>query len=74
MSGQSQSERTLIWLRKGPVRPLQMWHEEGIYRVADPIEKLRKKGHVIGTRIVSYNKDGRNIQFAEYILLKEAKL
>jgi Helix-turn-helix domain len=70
--GTSQPERVLWWLRRGPVRPLQMWVEEGIYRVADPVEKLRKKGYVIGTSMVAYtNSKGRRMEFAEYRLIRE---
>lgn len=70
----SQPDEVLALLRRHPVRPLEAWVELGCYRLADAIHKLRKHGHVIGTRMVPYKSpDGRVIEFAEYILLREAK-
>lgn len=56
------------------MRPLEAWVELGCYRLADAVYKLRKQGHVIGTRMVPYKRpDGRVIEFAEYVLVKEEK-
>ena len=45
LAGLTQPERLMLWLRTGEsITPLQAWLELGIYRVADPVHKLRKKG------------------------------
>lgn len=70
----SQHDEVLALLRRHPVRPLEAWVELGCYRLADAVYKLRKQGHVIGTRMVPYKRpDGRVIEFAEYVLVKEEK-
>lgn len=48
--GLTQSERLLLWLRTGrTITPMQGWDELGIYRVGDPVHKLRKRGLRIRT-------------------------
>lgn len=73
----TQQERLLDLLRKGPVTPLMGWGETGIYRTADPVEKLRKKGYKIDTRIVEFTTRRRNewvtMKFAQYTLVSEPR-
>jgi hypothetical protein len=70
----NQQERLLELLRDGPVTPLQAWIESGIYRPADPVEKLRKKGYVIDTHMRKFTTHrGYEVEFAEYRLVAEPK-
>jgi hypothetical protein len=70
----TQQERLLDLLRKGPVSPLKSWIEVGIYRPADVVEKMRKRGFEIETRIKPYTtRRGYKVKFAEYILVSEPK-
>lgn len=62
----------LALLREGPVTPLQAWVEMGIYRVADPIEKLRKRGYLIDTEMRPFvTARGKHVRFARYVLVAE---
>ena len=64
----------LTLLRTGPCSPLKAWVEMGIYRAADPVEKLRKRGYVIQTvRKPFTSTSGRKVHFAEYHLVAEPK-
>lgn len=70
----TQQESLLELLRKGPVTPLKAWVEASIYRAADPVEKLRKRGYKIETVIKPFtNSRGVEVRFAEYRLLKEPR-
>ena len=68
----TQQTELLELLRQGPVTPLQAWVECGIYRAADPVEKLRKDGYVIETRMKDFTTArGKQVRFAEYHLVAE---
>jgi hypothetical protein len=68
----NQEERLLILLRQGPVSPLQAWIEMGIYRAADPVERLRKRGYSIDTKMKPFTTNrGYKVKFAEYWLIAE---
>ena len=70
----TQTQRMLDLLRRGPVTPLKAWVEAGIYRCADPVEKLRNLGHKIDTRMIDFTTQrGFKVKFAEYVLVKEKK-
>ena len=70
----TQQERLLELLRKGPVTPLKAWVEAGIYRVADPVEKLRNKGYRIDTEMIDFTTSrGHEVRFAKYSLIREPR-
>ena len=70
----NQQEALLELLRKGPVTPLKAWCEAGIYRAADPVEKLRNRGFKIDTYIKPFTTArGVEVKFAEYHLIKEPR-
>jgi Helix-turn-helix domain len=70
----SQQARLLEMLRAGPVTPLMAWIEEGIYRPADPVEKLRNRGYRIGMSEAPFiTTRGRRVTFATYWLISEPK-
>ncbi len=70
----TQQERILGLLRKGPVTPLHAWIEAGIYRAADPIEKLRKRGFKIKTDMMDFKTTrGFDVKLAKYTLVREPK-
>lgn len=70
----SQQDTLLELLRKGPVTPLKAWVEASIYRAADPVEKLRKRGYKIETIIKPFtNSKGVEVKFAEYHLVREPR-
>ena len=71
---ESQQARILEMLRVGPVTPLMAWVEEGVYRVADPVEKLRKRGYVIGMSMQDMiTTRGKRVSFARYVLVGEPR-
>ena len=64
----------LTMLRHGPVSPLKAWVIMGIYRAADPVEKLRKRGYKIETVLKPFTStSGRKVHFAEYHLIAEPR-
>lgn len=64
----------LTLLRAGPCTPLKAWVHMGIYRAADPVEKLRKRGYKIETVIKPFTSNsGRKVHFAEYHLIAEPR-
>lgn len=73
MSKQPEQWReVLALLREGSVTPLQCWVDVGCYRAADAIEKLRKRGYVIETKMMPFTTTrGRKIQLAHYTLIAE---
>jgi len=73
MSHQWQSMLEL--LREGDVTPLQCWCEIGVYRCADAVEKLRKRGYLIETTMRPFTTArGRKVKFAVYRLIAEPKV
>lgn len=65
----SQQDRLLELLREGPVTPLQAWVQIGCYRVSDCVLKLRRRGHVIETKMKPFTTArGYKVKFAEYWL------
>lgn len=70
----TQQDRLLALLREGPVSPLKAWVEMGIYRAADPVEKLRNRGYRIDTVIKPFTTArGYSVRFAEYHLVSEPR-
>lgn len=66
----NQQERVLYWFNhiSRTITPLQSWQQLGIYRLADVILKLRKKGFPIHTTDVPVdNKFGEPVDFALYV-------
>lgn len=71
----SQPSRLLKMLRDGPVTALAAWGELGIYRAADPVHVLRKRGYLIDTTLVQFRTSrGYDVEFAKYTLLAEPKM
>lgn len=67
-----QWKEVLEVLRQGPITPLRAWVDLGVMRVADPIEKLRKRGYLIDTEMVEFTTTrGKHVRFAKYTLVKE---
>lgn len=66
----TQCDRLLAYLQDNHhIRPLEALNELGIYRVADPAHKLRKRGFDVRTRMVSVvNRFGETCRVAEYWL------
>ena len=68
----TQWQDVLEVLRQGPITPLRAWVDLGVMRVADPIEKLRKRGYQIETRMRDFTTTrGKQVRFAEYHLISE---
>ena len=66
----TQADRLLAYLQDhGSIRPLEALNELGIYRVADPAHKLRKRGVDVRTRMVTVrNRWDEDCRVAEYYL------
>lgn len=63
----SKTSRLLLFLKKGgTVTPKQAWKFWGLYRLADSVLKLRRRGYSIVTEIV--RKKGDN--YARYSIKK----
>lgn len=71
----TQPDRLLAYLQQhGSIRPLEALNELGIYRVADPAHKLRKRGIDVRTRMVKVtNRWDEVTEVAEYYLLQEQR-
>ena len=71
----SQPERLLGYLRKHHyIFPLVAIMKLGIYRVADPVAKLRQAGHDIRTDMTPVtNRYGEVTKVAKYVLVREAR-
>lgn len=70
----SKGEERVMWhLRKfGSITPLDAIKDYGNTRLADTIFRLRKKGYNIVTYdLVSYNRYGEKVTFANYVLEEE---
>lgn len=66
----NQQERLTEYLEKhGTIDPLKAWTQLGIYRLADTVFNLRKKGYAITTA----NKKVKN-KFKEVCVVAEYKL
>lgn len=71
----SQTDRLMEYLREHRyIFPLAASVKLGIYRVADPVAKLRQAGHQIRTDMTPVtNRYGEVTKVAKYVLVKEAK-
>lgn len=65
----TQQDRVLDYLKVNKsITPMKAWDICGVYRLADTIYKLRKKGHHIGTVDKDVmNKFGEKCTVAEYV-------
>ena len=71
----NQQERLLDYLKQhGYIFPLAAYMKLGIYRVADPVNKLREKGYRIRTDMTPVtNRFGEVTKVAKYVLVEKAK-
>lgn len=68
MRAKKQETRVLDWLKSGAyLTPMVAWRHLGVYRLADVIFKLRRRGHPIITETTKlYNKFGEQVRVARY--------
>ena len=55
--------------RHGDITPMGAWNVYGCYRLSSVINRLRKKGHAIGTRMKT---DDAGKQYAQYYMVRNA--
>jgi len=57
--------------RHGDITPMEAWNVYGCYRLSSVIQRLRKKGHAIGTRMKA---DDAGKNYAQYYMVRNAYL